>query len=281
MPARAGARGSRAASSPRFRDVVVKAGEVILAVRTIGKGEPIVIHPSLARGARDFDPLALRLSESGYRVISFDPRGIGQSWAPTSALEGRDLHAYGDDMLAVIEHFGYERVHVFGHAYGNRVARTLATDHPERTQTVILCACGGGIPTPEVVAGLSKVTDPATSAAEIRKVTKAVFFAPGSDPRPWYVGWYAVAGRAEQLSVVRTDFSAIEGGGDAPMLIVQGKDDVVAPPAIGHDLRRRFGRRITVRDLDGAGHAMIIEKTDAVARGTLAFLAKHPIAAAR
>jgi pimeloyl-ACP methyl ester carboxylesterase len=266
-----------ARSSQRFADVAITTGDVILAARTIGRGEPIVMHPSLARGGRDFDALALRLAARGYRAISFDPRGIGQSWAPASALEGLDLHAYARDMLAVVDHFELERAHVFGHAYGNRVARTFATDHPRRSATVILCACGGGIPAPEVVRGLSEVTDPETSAAEIRRVTERVFFAPGNDPSPWYLGWYAAAGRAEQLSVVRTDFAASEGGGDKPTLIVQGKQDIVAPPAIGHDLRRRYGRRITVRDLDHAGHAMIIERTDAVARVMLDFLARHPL----
>lgn len=148
-----------ARSSPRFTDVAISTGDVILAARTIGRGEPIVMHPSLAR-------------------------------------EGLDLHAYARDMLAVVDHFELERAHVFGHAYGNRVARTFATDHPRRSATVIPCACGGGIPTPEVVRGLSQVTDPETSAAEIRRVTKRVFFAPGNDPSPWYLGWYAAAGRA-------------------------------------------------------------------------------------
>jgi hypothetical protein len=102
---------------------------------------------------------------------------------------------------------------------------------------VILCACGGGIPTPEVVAGLTRVTTPTTSAAEIRRTTKEIFFAPGSDPRPWYLGWYAIPGHAEQLSVGRTDFTEIEGGGGRQMLVVQGTDDIVAPPSIGHGLR--------------------------------------------
>ena len=180
-------------------------------------------------------------------------------------------------MLAVLDHFGLRRAHVLGHAYGNRVARTLATDHPARVRTVVLCACGGGVPSAAVVAGLARVTTPETSAAELRRTTRDVFFAPGSDPRPWYLGWYPAGGRAEQQSVGATDFAAVEGGGRAPMLIVQGKDDVVAPPRLGHDLRRRYGARVTVRDLARAGHAMVTERPGAVARAILPYLRRHPI----
>lgn len=267
----------RSQGPPAFEDVVVDTGDVLLAARVIGHGDPVVIHPSLARGARDFDALAVRLAAHGHRVIAFDPRGIGQSWAPPATLEGRTLHDYAADMLAVMDRFGLRRAHVLGHAYGNRVARTLATDHPGRVRTVVLCACGGGIPSPAVVAGLARVTTPETSAAEIRRTTREVFFAPGNDPSPWYLGWYAAGGRAEQQSVGATDFAAVEGGGRAPMLIVQGKDDVVAPPGLGHDLRRRFGARITVRDLARAGHAMVTERPDAVARAILPYLRRHPI----
>ena len=73
---------------PDFVEISVDVGEVILGARVIGSGsgETIVILPSLARGALDFDPLARRLAVAGYRVISIDPRGIGGSWAPSSAL---------------------------------------------------------------------------------------------------------------------------------------------------------------------------------------------------
>ena len=267
----------RVAPAPDFEDLVVDVGDALLSVRQIGRGEPIVIHPSLARGARDFDPLAKLLAAGGYRVISFDPRGIGQSWAPPAALDKRTLHDYAKDMRTVMRRLGVRKAHVAGHAYGNRVARTVATDFPELTATVLLFACGGGIPIAKVTEGLTKLTTPETTAAEVRVLTKEIFFSRRSDPRPWYVGWYASAGAAERISVGLTDFAPIEGGGKGPMLIVQGKDDIVAPPSIGRDLRRKYGDRITLFDLADAGHAMVTEKPAAVAKAVLAYLARHPI----
>ena len=62
---------------PDFVDIPINVGEVILGARMTGSGETIVILPSLARGALDFDPLARLLAVAGYRVISIEPRGIG------------------------------------------------------------------------------------------------------------------------------------------------------------------------------------------------------------
>jgi pimeloyl-ACP methyl ester carboxylesterase len=260
-----------------YVDIPVNVGDVILGARTTGSGETIVILPSLARGALDFDPLARLLAVGGYRVISIDPRGIGGSWTSVSVLQHSTLQTYADDTVALISQLRLKKVHLLGHAAGNRIARVVATQHPEIIQTLILCAAGGGTPSPKALAGLQTVTNPNATAAEIRQTTKEVFFAPQSDPRPWYLGWYPVPGAQELTSGIGVDFSKFEGGANKPMLIIQGKSDIVAPPKIGHELRAKYGPRITVHDIAGAGHAMIIEKTAEVATLILRFLTKHRI----
>ena len=177
----------------------------------------------------------------------------------------------------MIRQFTRQKVHLLGHAAGNRIARVVATQHPDAIQTLILCAAGGGTPSPTALAGLQTVTNPNATAAEIRAATKRVFFAPHSNPRPWYLGWYPVPGAQELTAGIGVDFSKFEGGANKPMLIVQGKSDIVAPPAVGHELRAKYGSRITVHDIAGAGHAMIIEKTGEVATTILHFLANHRI----
>jgi len=65
----------------------------------------------------------------------------------------------------------------------------------------------------------------------------------------------------ERTASLATPDEDYESGGKGPMLIVQGKDDVIAPPSIGFGLRRKYGRdRITVRNIDGCGHAFPVEK---------------------
>ena len=50
-----------------------------IEVLSQGDGPPVVLLPSLGRGAEDFDPIAERLADAGYRVLRPQPRGIGRS----------------------------------------------------------------------------------------------------------------------------------------------------------------------------------------------------------
>ena len=88
----------------------------------------IVMLPSLGRGAADFDLIAKRLAEAGFRVLRPEPRGIGLSTGPWQGVKLEDLAA---DIAAVIEHDNNGQAFVVGHAFGNRVARMLATARPE------------------------------------------------------------------------------------------------------------------------------------------------------
>jgi hypothetical protein len=44
-----------------------------------GQGPALVLLPSRGRGQEDFDDLAARLAQAGYRVLRPEPRGIGGS----------------------------------------------------------------------------------------------------------------------------------------------------------------------------------------------------------
>ncbi len=77
------------------------ATDVRIEVLAQGSGPLVVLLPSLGRGAADFDPIAERLADAGYRVLRPQPRGIGRSRGP---MTGIDLHDYAADVAAVIEH---------------------------------------------------------------------------------------------------------------------------------------------------------------------------------
>ena len=69
------------------------------------------------------------------RHIWFDPRGTGASdWIPHG--EGRLLESLVDDMVAVIDQVGCERVALLG--LGPPIGLLFAATHPERTTAVVL-----------------------------------------------------------------------------------------------------------------------------------------------
>jgi pimeloyl-ACP methyl ester carboxylesterase len=122
-------------SMAALRPIVIERDDVSIEVLAQGSGPVVVLLPSLGRGAADFDPIAQRLADAGYRVLRPQPRGIGGSRGP---LDGIDLHDCAADVAAVIEHENRGAAFVVGHAFGNRVARMLATDSPSLVRAVAL-----------------------------------------------------------------------------------------------------------------------------------------------
>ena len=57
-----------------------------------------------------------------------------------------------------------------------------------------------------------------------------------------------------------------------PLLVIQGLDDEAAPPGNGHALRDQLGARVRLVDLPDAGHFLLLEQPDAVARAVSEFL---------
>src|SRR5690349_5696908 len=105
----------------------VDAGAARIEYVAHGQGPLIVLLPSLGRGAEDFDEVRRRLAHA-CRVVTPQPRGIGGSSGP---MTGITLHDYARDIAAVIESERGGPALVGGHAFGNFVARTLATDRAD------------------------------------------------------------------------------------------------------------------------------------------------------
>ena len=61
------------------------------------------------------------------------------------------------------------------------------------------------------------------------------------------------------------------------MLVIQGLQDKVAPPGNGRDLKTNYADRVTLVEIDGAGHGIVVEHPARIAEETVRFLAKHPL----
>src|SRR6266702_5236260 len=131
---------ARAQSTPAtlVEDVItVVNGDAKLRVFGEGGGPAIVLLPGQGRGPRDLEALSKQLVSAGYRVIRPEPRGYGQSVGPVEGVTLRDMAA---DVAAAIGASRAAPVIVGGWAYGNRVARMLATEWPQLVRGVVLIA---------------------------------------------------------------------------------------------------------------------------------------------
>lgn len=70
-----------------------------------------------------------------HRVVRWDRRGMGRSRTDRPA-DSPTRHA--DDLAAILDHEGIDRVTIAGHAGGGPTALSFAADHPARTEGLIM-----------------------------------------------------------------------------------------------------------------------------------------------
>ncbi len=81
------------------------------------------------------------LVDAGFRVISFDNRGHGQS------EKLYDLELYGAPLMAedarrLLDHLDLKVCHVMGYSMGARISAFLATTHPTRVASIVFGGLG-------------------------------------------------------------------------------------------------------------------------------------------
>lgn len=98
-----------------------------LFVRRSGDGPPLLVIPGGIGAANHLKPLTDRLSDE-YTVLTYDRRGHSRS---TDRSTGPiSVTRQADDAKAVIEHFGFNKVLVFGSSAGAQIGLALAAQHP-------------------------------------------------------------------------------------------------------------------------------------------------------
>jgi len=259
-----------AAGEARF----APASEATIEYRVSGDsaGPVVVLFPSFGRSAADFNELVAALSEAGYRTLALQPRGVEGSSLPSGEFT---YHTYASDIGAVLDAEGIiDPVHLIGHAYGNRIARTFATDSPERTRSVTLLAAGGAEATPaEGSQDIATAMMGLASEEERRAAIARAFFAEGNPvTADWMHGWYPRAGLAQAAAIPRSPFEEWGAGGGAPILVLQPAEDAVAANG-GRLLAEAHPSRVSLIEVVAAGHAILPERPEFVARQVLAFLA--------
>jgi pimeloyl-ACP methyl ester carboxylesterase len=244
-----------------------------LEVHVYGVGPAVVLVASLGRGADDFADLAGRVAAAGYCALALEPRGIGGSASP---LEGVTMADLADDVGAVIRALADGPATVVGHAFGNRVARMVATRQPDVVESVVLLACGGLVPpAPEVTAAMASVFDASLDRRSRLDAIALAFFAPGHDPAPWEGGWHADTAAAQVAATAGTPVEDWWTAGSADVLVVQPAADVVAVPQNATRIVERLGERARLVTIPDAGHALLPEQPSVVGTEVLAWLARR------
>jgi pimeloyl-ACP methyl ester carboxylesterase len=262
----------------------VKEGLVKLADSDIeyfsqGEGEPIVLLPFGSLTVGYLEGFSQELADAGYRVVRINFRGSGKS---TGSGEGVTLHTLAADVAGVIQVLKLGLVNLAGHAFGNRVARTLAADHPELVHSVILFAAGGKVPPkPPAEQALKTIFNPATTDAEMLEAMKYLVGDAREIPTAWNLIKPCRAPQAAGIQRTAMDNTPLKEWwappGQSKYLVVQGSEDQIALPANGELLKQEIGSRVTLVTFPGAGHLLVATEPRKAAEAVVSFLHSLPM----
>ncbi len=109
---------------------------VRLFYEVTGDGEPIVLIPGLGLDHTYFR-YAIPELERHFRVIAFDPRGMGQSERPKVEYT---MELWAEDVRQLLGHLGIAEAHIVGSSLGGCVAMALLRTAPAIAKSLILLA---------------------------------------------------------------------------------------------------------------------------------------------
>ncbi len=106
---------ARAEGTARISKIKAKDGTELFVRDTGGNGRAVVMTHAWPLSSEVWNFQAAALAKSGFRVVTYDRRGFGQSSQPAS---GYDFDSFADDLAAVIEQSGVRDAMLVGYSMG-------------------------------------------------------------------------------------------------------------------------------------------------------------------
>lgn len=114
--------------------VSARVGDLVMAVRSAGSGEPLVLLHGGLGSAEDWVPVVEALG-AGVAVRAPDSRGHGETRGPAERLSYADM---ADDVAGLITALGLDRPVVAGWSDGGNIALELALRHPDSARALVV-----------------------------------------------------------------------------------------------------------------------------------------------
>jgi pimeloyl-ACP methyl ester carboxylesterase len=120
----------------------VRVGDIDMAYKMFGKGDPIILHNGASDNMDAWDPALLTRLASNNTVIIFDSRGIGNT---TSGTEPYSIQLLGNDTAGLMDALKIPEANVLGYSMGSYITQQFAITHPDKVSSITLIAgtCGG------------------------------------------------------------------------------------------------------------------------------------------
>jgi non-heme chloroperoxidase len=123
---------------PKFTAGRENSADIEIHYEDHGSGQPVVMIHGYPLSGRAWDKQVPVLLEAGYRVVTYDRRGFGQSTQP---VVGYDYDTFAADLAALMEHLDLRDVVLAGHSMGTgEVTRYLSSYGSARVAKGMLVA---------------------------------------------------------------------------------------------------------------------------------------------
>jgi 3-oxoadipate enol-lactonase len=242
--------------------------------------ETVVLVNGLADDLETWSGQVPALLARGYRVLSFDNRGIGLSDKP---LGPYTTAMFAADTKALVDHLGISDFHLLGVSMGGMIAQEYALAHPGDLRSVTL-ACTYAAPGPFCSRMFSLWADMAGVMgvpAVMRDVTVWAFTPEFFETRAAEVAEFETAMRfidqpipayLAQLNSIQThDATRRLGSLNVPTLVLCGETDILIPVALSRKLHALIpgAEWATTK----GGHACLWEYPEPFNEAFIAFIA--------
>lgn len=114
---------------------VVSANGIQQYYEITGDGPPLVLVAGMGGTANYWEDQVGFFSQH-YTVITYDQRGTGRS--DHSLVSG--IEQLRDDLLALLDAIGFDRVDLLGHSTGGNIAQIVAIENPDRLARLVIYA---------------------------------------------------------------------------------------------------------------------------------------------
>ncbi len=126
----------------------VHVGDIDIAYKMLGKGDPILLFNGASDGMDAWDPSFLEGLSLNHTVIAFDTRGIGNT---TTGSKPYTYQQLANDSAGLLDALKIPKADVMGYSLGSYIAEQLAIMFPDKVNSLLLVgsSCGGKDHTPK------------------------------------------------------------------------------------------------------------------------------------
>lgn len=243
-----------------------------------GQGTPMLLIHGYPLSGELFKNNRGALARAGYRVITLDLRGFGQSRAPES--DAGSIQTYAKDALALLDKLGIQKAIIGGMSMGGPTVFEMYREAPERFRGMILIdtlANPAGIPEQYLWKGMAAEAQANGPQALVNDLLKDMLTGKTRVNQPAQAAF--LAGLVKQASVAGdvAGANALANRPDSlptlknirvPTLILVGLEDTVYPPVFSRKMHQNI-QGSTLVIIPGGAHATIFEKAGAANRAIL------------